>query len=240
MGGSGTLGIGTRHGDLFAAIKANVPAGVEHVSQRMGFHPAVLPADLRFPDPPVVVDYSAPNDNWSVGHDRLVKAMNERKYAFYFYWGPFGHANNSSKILLVNDLVDSFDWLSVRKNEPYIAFTNADCNSPLPWPEDLKNTNAGQVNAFFRWKTITDQPEKFEVSLYLTNKEQLQTSFEIPKEARVDVSLRRVQQFKLPAGTKFKWSFGSASGEETSDAEGLLTIPALRLTQEQKILRLNK
>ena len=28
MGGSGTLGIGLRHGDVFAAIKANVPAGI--------------------------------------------------------------------------------------------------------------------------------------------------------------------------------------------------------------------
>ena len=39
MGGSGTLGIGMRHGDVFAAIKANVPAEVKHVSR-----PDVLPA----------------------------------------------------------------------------------------------------------------------------------------------------------------------------------------------------
>ena len=37
MGGSGTLGIGMRHGDVFAAIKANVPAEVKHVSSRMYF-----------------------------------------------------------------------------------------------------------------------------------------------------------------------------------------------------------
>lgn len=112
----------------------------------------------------MVVDYSAPNDGWSAGHERFVIAMNERKYALYFYWGPFGHANNSAQILKVNDLIDSFDWLSVRKNEPYIAFTNANCNSPLPWPDDLKNTKAGQVNAFFRWKNLADSPEKFEAS----------------------------------------------------------------------------
>ncbi len=40
MGGSGTLGLGLRNGDVFAAIKANVPAGIEHVSNRMYFPPA--------------------------------------------------------------------------------------------------------------------------------------------------------------------------------------------------------
>jgi predicted esterase len=240
MGGSGTLGLGVRHGDVFAAIKANVPAGIEHVSQRMYFAPSSVPAGVQLPDPPVVVDYSAPNDGWSAGHERFVKAMEERKYALYFYWGPFGHANNSAQIMKVNDLIDSFDWLSVRKNEPYIVFTNASCNSPLPWPEDLKNTASGQVNAFFRWKNIADTAEKFEAVLSLTNAAQLQTKFEIPKEAGVDITVRRAQHFKLAPGTKFQWSFDTAKGEGTSDAEGLVSIPALKLTREAKVLRVSK
>jgi poly(3-hydroxybutyrate) depolymerase len=52
MGGSGTLGIGMRHGDVFAAVKANVPAGVEHVSSRMCFPPRTVPVDVTLPDPP--------------------------------------------------------------------------------------------------------------------------------------------------------------------------------------------
>ncbi len=119
MGGSGTLGIGMRHGDVFASIKANVPAGVEHVSERMFFPPKSIPEGVSLPDPPICIDYSAQNDGWSVGHDRFARAMNDRKYALFFYWGPFGHANNSAKIMEVNDLIDSFDWLSVKKNEAY-------------------------------------------------------------------------------------------------------------------------
>lgn len=138
MGGSGTLGIGMRHGDVFAAIKANVPARVEHVSSRMGFPPyAPLPAGTVLPDPPVCVDYSAPNDSWSTNHEAFVSAMNARKYPLFFYWGPFGHANNNEKILKVNDLVHSFDWLSVKRNEAYPVFTDASANDPLPWPLSL-------------------------------------------------------------------------------------------------------
>jgi hypothetical protein len=91
MGGSGTLGIGMRHGDVFAAIKANVPARVEHVSRRMYLPPLTVPAGVTLPDPPIVVDYSGTNDGWSKWHDAFAQAMNERKYAFYFYWGPLGH-----------------------------------------------------------------------------------------------------------------------------------------------------
>jgi predicted peptidase len=35
MGGSGTLGIGMRHGEVFAAIKANVPAEVKPRARRI-------------------------------------------------------------------------------------------------------------------------------------------------------------------------------------------------------------
>jgi pimeloyl-ACP methyl ester carboxylesterase len=76
MGGSGTLGIGMRHGDVFAAIKANVPAEVKHVSSRMYFPPKEVPKDVTLPDPPIVVDYSAQNDGWSKGSAILLAGLN--------------------------------------------------------------------------------------------------------------------------------------------------------------------
>jgi pimeloyl-ACP methyl ester carboxylesterase len=236
MGGSGTLGIGMRNGDLFAAIKANVPAGIEHVSNRMFFPPQAVPENVRLPDPPVAIDYSAQNDGWSAGHDRFVKAMNDWKYALYLYWGPFGHANNSAAIEKVNDLINSFDWLSVRKNEAYPVFTNASSNNKLPWPDDLNNKAAGQVNAFFRWKNISDTKDRLEMSLFLVTPAALKTTFEIPGEARADVSLRRIQNMQVKPGTTFKWIFGTAKGEGKADAGGLITIPGLKITAEPTIL----
>ena len=97
MGGSGALGIGMRHGDVFAAIKANVPAKVEHVSSRMYFPPKSVPANVTLPDPPIVIDYSAQNDGWSKGHDTFVEAMNERKYPLFLYWGPFEQPREHSE-----------------------------------------------------------------------------------------------------------------------------------------------
>jgi len=238
MGGSGALGIGMRHGDVFAAIKVNVPAGVEHVSERLFFPPKAIPADLTLPDPPICINYSAPNDKWSLGHERFTQAMNERKYPHFFYWGPFGHSNNSAKIKEVNDLIDSFDWLQVKKNEAYPAFSNASTNSKLPWPDDLKSTEAGQINAFFRWKTLQDTAKELEMSLSLVSATDLKTKFEIPKEASADVSMRRLQNCKLKPGTSFRWSFGPTGGEGKLDAQGLITVPGLKITSTPVTLRI--
>lgn len=240
MGGSGTLGIGLRNGDVFAAIKANVPAGIEHAANRMYFPPQTVPENVVLPEPPVTIDYSGQNDGWSAGHERFVKTMNDRKYALYFYWGPFGHANNSAQIMKVNDLINSFDWLSIKKNELYVAFTNASCNDKLPWPDDLKNSAAGQVNAFFRWKTIGDTAEKVEVSLFLANADELKTKFTVPKEASADVTLRRLQNFRIKAGEKFKWSYGAAKGEGAADGQGLITIPGVKIGVEATVFSVGK
>lgn len=232
MGGSGTLGIGMRHGDVFAAIKANVPAEVKHVSSRMSFPPHQLPADVVLPDPPIVVDYSAPNDGWSRGHDGFVKAMNERKYPLFLYWGPFGHANNHANILKVNDLINSFDWLSVKKNEAYPVFTDASTNDPLPWPNQLAEKKAGQINAFFRWDNIRETADTIEMALFLVKAAELKTTFTIPTEATADVSLRRLQTLRIAPGTTVRWRFGAMSGEAKADATGCVTIPRLKITAE--------
>jgi poly(3-hydroxybutyrate) depolymerase len=232
MGGSGTLGIGMRHGDVFAAIKANVPAEVKHVSSRMYFPPLTMPADVQMPDPPLVIDYSAQNDGWSRGHDAFAKAMNERKYAIIMYWGPFGHANNHANILKVNDLINSFDWLSIKKNEPYPAFTNASTDDPLPWPDQLKDKKAGQINAFFRWKEMRETQGSVDAMLFLVKPSELKTSFTIPTAAIADVSVRRLQTMRVAPGTKVRWRFGNSSGETIADAAGCITAPRLTITAE--------
>ena len=240
MGGSGTLGIGMRHGDLFAAIKANVPAGIEHVSHRMGFPPQAVPRNVKLADPPIVIDYSAQNDGWSAGHDRFARAMNERRYALFFYWGPFGHANNHARISKVNDLINSFDWLEVRKNQAYPVFTNASTNNKLPWPDDVRNKSSGQVNAFFRWENLEDKSDQLRISLFLVTAKQLETAFDIPGSSMADVSLRRIQNLGLKPGETFKWSFGKAKGEGTAAADGLITIPGLKITSHPTTLGISR
>lgn len=239
MGGSGSLGIGLPHGDIFAAIKVDVPAGIEHVSDRMYLRDSELPAGVNFPDPPVVIDYSAQNDKWSKGHERFIRAMQERKYPLIFCWGAFGHAHNHANMRKVNGLIDAFDWLKIKKNESYPVFTNASTDDTLPWPANLGEKSPGQVNGFFTWKNLVDTPENFQMELSLLDKNRVKTAPRVPEKSVADVTLRRLQQFRTAPGQTVKWKFGSQSGTAKADRNGLLTIEKLEIG-EPKILELQK
>ncbi|MBQ1455179.1 MAG: hypothetical protein IIZ25_04960 [Thermoguttaceae bacterium] len=244
MGGSGTLGIGLRHGDVFAAIKANVPAGCAHAAARLGFD-AEIPAGETIPDPPILVDYSANNDHWSFDHAILFRGMRQRHYALMAFWGPFGHQNNHAKIDEVNDLIHRFDWTGVRRDEAYPVFTDATTDDPVPWTDDFENlpedAPAGQVNGFFRWEVVTDTPECFEIRLRLASAEEIASKiFEVPTTSTAAVSLRRLQAFRVAPGEEVTWTFGDQTQTVQADADGLVTIPDLTITDTPVSLKLTR
>ncbi|MBQ8286218.1 MAG: hypothetical protein IJZ10_07940, partial [Thermoguttaceae bacterium] len=241
MGGSGTLGLGLSNGDVFAAIKANVPAGARHALDRLGVTQPEKYKDFKPVDPPVCVDYSAPNDQWAFGREELFDAASSRRYSLIAYWGNFGHENNDAKIAKINDLTNTFPWTEIRKNEAYPVFVDATSDNKSPWPECAADAPAGQRGAFFRWRNVADEAERFEIELRLTTAKELNSQiFEAPSESTADVSLRRLQRFEVKPGEKLRWTFGAKSGEIVADENGLPTIPRLTTTQTPTILKLER
>lgn len=240
MGGSGTLGIGLRHGEIFAAIKANVPAisRYNHPVQSLGLNLPEQPSDLRLADPPVMVDYSAPNDGWSVGHELLIDGLRKRRYSHLFFWGPYGHANDHAKIAELNDIIHRFDWLSVRLDEPYPVFTGATSDTPSPWPDDRENANPGQINGFFRWENAHADANEVALELRLATDAELKSRhFKAPTDATAAVTLRRLGAFAVKPRDRLLWRFGKEEGVLTVGADALVTIPSLKITQEKHVLR---
>ena len=251
MGGSGTLGIGLRHGDLFAAIKANVPAGVEHCSNRMGF--VGVPADDAeksafdkavgsIPDPPVLVDYSAPNDQWSKGHETFFADLAKHRFAVLGFWGDFGHANADPVIAQHNDIIHAFAWTNLTRNAAYPVFTGASCDSKIDFIFGKGATKQpGQINGFFRWKNVADTPDSVSVELRLVTAEELNSKFFTPPAtAEADVALRRLQRFSVKPGEKAKWTFRTQEGEATIGADGLLVVGRLEISSEPAVLTVTK
>lgn len=244
MGGSGTLGIGLRHGDIFAAIKANVPAGCAHAAARLAFDTAI-PAGAEIPDPPILIDYSANNDIWSRDHAILFRGMRQRRYALFAFWGPFGHENNHAKIDQVNDLIHRLDWTGIRLDEAYPVFTGATTDDPIPWTDNTEalpvDAPAGQVNGFFRWKVVADTPELFEICLRLATKDEVHSKiFDVPTASTVTVSMRRLQAFRVRPHEEIICIFGDRSQAVRADDRGLVTIPGLTITDEPVSLRLTR
>ena len=213
MGGSGSLGIGMKRGDIFAAVNVMVPAGIEHIQHR------VFGKDV--PDPPILVNFSAPNDNWSKGQEKLIAYFKEKKFPLVFAWGPHGHNSSTAGY---HPAAQAFPWRSIRKNKAYPVFSNSSTDNKYP---GFKNATGGdkfgQVGALFRWKTIADTPGNFQIDLRIVNKPERSNT------ARTAVSFRRLQSFKTKAGQTYQWSLSRdgkplQSGVAKADEAGLLTI----------------
>jgi len=239
MGGSGALGLAMNHGDVFASVIANVPAGVEHAMDRCCLGKE-KPAGFSIPEPPVVVDYSAQNDAWSEGHDRFYKAMEAEKYALIGYFGPFGHADNTLPIRQVNDLVLTFDALSIKKNEAYPAFTHASTDDLIPWLNDLNNPISGQVNAFFLYQNTEDTATAFAMDIWLATDKDIDTKRTLPTASTADVTLRRIQNFVIRPNEEIHCAFGQSRMTVKADNTGHITLPQLTIKQEKQRLVLHK
>ena len=261
MGGCGTLGIGMPHGEIFAAIRANVPAGTNYASYRMGgFAPSpaadapqserdawmLRAAGVGLPDPPVIVDFSSQQDNWAMTQPALVQAAQAGRLPLVLGWGPFGHTTFSTEIekYPLSNVALAFPWLEIRKNEAYPVFTRASCDQQSPWlnaPAEFPSN--GQMNALFRWKNERDTPADFSMKLWIAHPE-VQTPPPLPDTATADITVRRLQQFKIERGKSYAWQLSRdgralASGKLHPDAANLLTIPKAALTTSPSELTLH-
>ena len=178
MGGSGTLGIGLCHGDIFAALLAGVPAGAGHASYRMHFPPppaaSASPAEREkylaavsgagLPDAPPLLDFSSQQDVWSKDQPQLLQAIHDGRHAVVFAWGPWGHVNHYE---MTDRAAYEFPWLRIRKDEAYPVFTDASTDRHYPGCNPPHPDADGQINAYFRWKAVEDAAGRFAIELRL-------------------------------------------------------------------------
>lgn len=239
MGGTGALGIALCRGDIFAAIKVNVPAGTRHAAERCCLLGEV-PEGFSIPDPPVVVDYSSQTDMWSVEHERLYEGMRCRRYAFHGFWGPFGHENNNSIMEKHNDLIHSIPARSLRKCDAYPVFTDASTDDENPWESPDTAPESGQVNGFFHWETLTDTEDELTMRLWLLREGEWKTRVTLPAESEAALLIRRAQHFRLDGGESFTWTLGEQSGVGTADADGHPDLGRVKITQNEQLLTLRR
>lgn len=233
MGGSGSLGIGMCHGEVFAAVAVAVPAGADHALFRM--------THGRHADPPPVFNFSAQNDNWSKGQEAFMAYCKAQRYSLAFAWAPFGHTADVSP---ASPAVYEFPWRSIRRDQAYPVFTNASTDNVYPgFQVTTAPDQHGQINGYFRWKNVTDSADAFAMELRLVAKAELRRPIDTPATATADVTLRRLQKFRVQPGGTYRWKVSAGaeslqSGQVTADRDGLLTIRKLTITDRPGQLKL--
>lgn len=232
MGGSGTLGIGMSHGDIFAALLAGVPAGTEHALHRIrhSLEPAA-PASSA-PDCPPIMGFFSHKDSWSKGMEGWLDTLRREKLPVVAAWGPWGHENHYE---MTNPAAYEFPWLTLRRNQAYPVFTDASSDDTYPGLDSDGPDQDGQINAFFRWNVKQDRTDRFAMEIRLVRSDELHGITAIPQEAVADVTLRRLQQFAVSPGNSCWYAIRQSgrtvrSGLLESDSHGLLTIDRVSVT----------
>lgn len=149
MGGQAALTFALTHGEIFAAVNADVPATIWYPVARAGFVDErgddVAAAAFVQPaaDPAPIFDWSGSDDAWSRAHDVLYRNCDRFRLAITGWWGAFGHCGSLAAARRKNDLVfRGVDFFSLRRDRAYVVFSKADCNDVLPWPETSCATGA--------------------------------------------------------------------------------------------------
>jgi pimeloyl-ACP methyl ester carboxylesterase len=170
------------------------------------------------------------NDD-SIGWPQAVtffRALQETRQPHLFVWGQQGH---NQRAVMPIDNGERENPLDLRTNQSLPAFTRCTLDDDPGNGAATSGAPQGQANAFLYWRTetIQDEPNRWSVVIALSEKS--------PKPAAaVDVTPRRLQQFKLKPGDRVEWtnSAGSAivqRGEAVADQWGLVTLPQMQVTR---------
>jgi hypothetical protein len=183
------------------------------------------------------MDFSAQNDSWSKTQLQLLRAAQAGKLPLVVAWGPFGHTAFSTSIAQYpeDDVALSFPWLEIRKNVAYPVFTNTSSDQRSPWSMSSTSFDeSGQINAYFRWSNERDKTSRFAMKLWLSHPNVTNPPSTMPEVSTTDITLRRLQRFKVQPGKAYTWRLVRESrivesGRVRPNAANLITIPQVTL-----------
>jgi hypothetical protein len=110
--------------------------------------------------------------------------------------------------------------LRYRLDKSFPAFSNCSVNKNYGNGDPDEGDLTGWINRGFDWKVISDTPKQYEIRLSVDYPG-------ITYPVTADVTLRRRQQFKFPAGTALTALIDGQKRSLKIDKNGLLTVEKL-------------
>ena len=177
-----------------------------------------------------LVTFSNGKNDGAIGWPQAVefyRALQETRRPHIFVWGQGGHGQRASMPVTLEERVMPID-LRTDQSLPALARCSLDDRPGNGRPDD--GDPKGQVNLYLYWQThdLVDRPDRWEITLGLIAK--------APKdECTVDVTPRRLQQFKPGAGQTVRWTNTALGGppiqqgEAKADRLGLVTLEKVRV-----------
>jgi predicted esterase len=240
MGGLGSINVGFRHPELFAATYPSTapflwwPPSSLHGLQKRDSKTLMADGKTLYADYTNSPKFAAeqhddmPFLGWAVGRKDtnhnwqeyvdMVNALTANHHGFCFAWNDGGHSEGGRPMSTIQKYYPASKFA---RNRSYPAFGNSSIDSKLGSGSKDEGDREGGINLGFDWKDVVDEEGRWSVTI----------SNDLAKEAMtVDVTPRRCQKLKLKPGTECKWTASTgASGTVTADKWGLVTVPRVAI-----------
>ena len=200
--------------------------------------------------PPPTEWGQSPYEYWNTGEwirNNPAVELAHMSYSPYQHTGDFGKLDKPAFYAAMRDtkhaFATNFDesrgwygthdaaWIfQIRKSDSIAAFTN--CTLDDDPGVGLGGDPGGQINGWtaFDARGQVDEPDRWEMTLYLLSGGKSADSAAPVDECRSDVTPRRCQKFKAKPGEKFTWTNTSLAGgkvvqsdQSVADKNGLVT-----------------
>lgn len=252
MGGCGTVSFGWRHPEMFAAGHAHVPIVSYTYLGAKGSATRLEPSCWTGPIPPELKtsegapllermngakfateakgdlpflfmihgrqDASIPWQN----NPPFYRALAKARQPFAVYWDNGTHSTCGK-----DAPPDVKAWLErfrrFRLDESLSVFTNTSSDRNPGNGDPADGDIIGWINRGMDWKEIEDTPDRYAITVTADYQ-----GVEYP--VSTDMTLRRLQRFKVKPSEKFSVRIGDAAPVSlTADAQGLVTIPGVTI-----------
>ncbi len=264
MGGSGAPMFAIRHGERIAWavgwVGVHIPAQTPHFK---GSYEKVYGKQswaVRFEDGNSVWDHF--NDAWylrqhpekeiglitfsngkndgGIGWPQAAefhRALQQTRRPHLFVWGQSGHGQRAAMPVSNSDRQMPMD---LRTDQSLPAFTGGSLDDDPGTGDPADGDPKGQSNLYLYWETenIVDRADRWEMTVGLIEK--------APQDqCTVDITPRRLQQFKLRPGQQVEWTNTPAgrhepiqTGQATVDRRGLITLDQARISKAGNRIRI--
>ena len=153
-----------------------------------------------------------------VNNPDFYRGADAGKQAFSVYWNDCNHAKAS--VRCPADVKKEWDLDRLKRyrlDRSFPAFSRCSDNRDFGNGDPSQGDITGWINRGFDWQVVSDTPERYAVTLSVSYPG-------IVYPVTADVTLRRRQQFKFPAGTRLAAVVGGEKREIVIDENGLLTV----------------
>jgi hypothetical protein len=187
---------------------------------------------------PVFNIFSGKNDNVVGWAEKIgvLKKFNENHIPFFFFWDSRSHSASSTMEFQPEEKYEKLKMFSLNRSYPTFSNCSANLN-----PGD-GNANSGDkygtINGFLTWdEDITDEADYYEINLRSVSLNTIHGTIKPPDSIYSDVTLRRLQQFKV--SNKFSYYYQNIGKYGTILQDGYIEVDKLGLLTFRKILITN-